>query len=239
MLTPITPKSPLALRSRTLVAQARPADQPAIASAAPRPVAKPVVVTQPAPKEESLWFQTKRAVMKVLCNLPFFRFNERTAPEKAPQDLVSQLKPGDVLLRRTEGTSGNLFIPSWWKHAAVYTGDGYVVEATFDGVKKTPIDKFFAEGDHVMALRAKSMTPEMQAQASAYAEAQVGKPYDFDVNFDDDARLSCTELADQAVNAAKKRSLVKRGMLDAIVGDAFKNENFQMLYSSIPEQSKF
>lgn len=239
MITPITSTSPAAMRSRALVSQARSAAQPVVAAAAPVRAAKPAVVTRPAATEESFWFRTKRAVMNVLCNIPMPRFNARTAPASAPAELKAQLKPGDVLLRRTEGTSGNLFIPSWWKHAAVYTGDGFVVEATFDGVKKTPIDKFFAEGDHVMTLRGKAMTPEKQAQAAAYAEAQIGKAYDFDVDFDDDARLSCTELADQAVNAGEKRSLVKRGMLNAVLGDAFKNDNFQLIYSSNPEQSKF
>lgn len=231
MPVPLSPSPKFAARPIVLPVQRRRAlrvtanpPAPALRTAAPR---------------DTLWFRIKRAVMDVLCNLPIPRLNVRTAPKKAPGELVAQLKPGDVLLRRTEGTSGNLFIPSWWKHAAVYTGDGYVVEATFDGVKKTPIDKFFAEGDHVMVVRAKGMSSTGQARAAAYAEAQVGKTYDFDVNFDDDARLICTELADQAVKASEGRSLVKRNLLNAIVSDAFMNPNFGLLYSSAPSRSTF
>ncbi|MNS14366.1 hypothetical protein D3C72_459840 [compost metagenome] len=239
MSIPIQPKSPLLIRTRAASAPARAAAPMTSSASTARRVVKPTVVTRAAPTEDSVWFRIKRSIMNVLCNVPLPSFTARTAPQAAPADLKAQLKPGDVLLRRTEGTSGNLFIPSWWKHAAVYTGDGYVVEATFNGVKKTPIDQFFAEGDHAMVVRAKGVTPEKQAQAAAYAEAQIGKPYDFDVDFDDDSRVTCTELADQAVNAAEGRTLVKRGMLNAVVGDAFMNNNFELLYTSSPERSKF
>lgn len=210
---------------------------PRAAEDAPTLARRPVVARRPAPVD-SLWYRAKKAAANVLCNmdvrLAWFRYVRRIDDDTALQ-VAPQLKPGDILLRRTEGTSGNVFIPSWWKHAAVYVGGGKIVEATFKGVVETTLDDFFAHGDHVSVVRPKDFSKSQSRAMVTHARAQLGKPYDFDMDFDDASRVSCTELAANAVGAATKKPLVKRNWLDAVVADAFHNPNFDVVYNSTPQ----
>lgn len=195
-----------------------------------------VVSTKPAPVD-TLWYRFKRAFADVMCNLPIPSFQNRTLTDQTPPGLKQDLKIGDVLLRRTEGTSGNLFIPSWWKHAAVYVGNGKIVEATFEGVKTTTLEDFFAHGDHVAVVRPKGMNVLERHDIARYAKQQVGKPYDFDMNFDDDTRLSCTELAYRAVRAGSGKDLVDQNWFGAVVGDSFFGDKFDVVYTSNEAQT--
>jgi YD repeat-containing protein len=189
--------------------------------------------TRPAPVD-SWWYKVKKAVAQVACNLWTPQLDTRTlSASSVPAGLEAKMKPGDVLVRRTEGTSGNLLIPSWWKHAAVYDGKGYVIEATFAGVKRTPLDEFFAHGDSVAVLSAPNLTDAQRAASVRYAESSVGKPYDFDVDFDDDARVTCTELAYHSLEAATGKPIVTKNWMDVVVGDNF-FEKMDIVYNSAP-----
>lgn len=187
---------------------------------------------------DSLWYKTKRFVANIICNidLPFMRSHK--LGDKAPADLLAKMQPGDILLRRTQWTSGNLMIPSYWKHAAVYTGKGNLVEATFKGVQKNDMNTFFDHGDEVLILRPKNLTEDQRKIMVAYSNMQNGRPYDFNMDFDDDRRLSCTELAAQSLRAAGLGNYVKEDFLGKIVGDYFKNDHFELIYTSNPKKSK-
>lgn len=227
-------RRPLAVKpAATVQAKVKAAVEPKKAALAKRPV----VSSTPAPVD-TLWYRIKRAVADVMCNLPIPSFTNRTLSEPAaPAGLQQEMKVGDVLLRRTEGTSGNLFIPSWWKHAAVYVGDGKIVEATFEGVQVTTLDEFFAHGDHVAVVSAKTMNKAERRDIAEYAKRQIGKPYDFDMDFDSDARLSCTELAYRALRAGGGQDIVQQNWFGAVVGDLFFSDKFDLVYTSAPERT--
>lgn len=212
--------------------QASGAKKPAPSAIAPdRFRARAIVGQLPAPPE-SLWYRLKTKVLDFLCNIDFPSAKIERLTEKAAFRVKPLLQPGDILLRRTEGTSGNFFIPSWWKHAAVYTGKGDVVEATFDGVQKSSLEDFFTHGDHVVILRAKDLKKADRKAMVNWANAQLGKPYDFDANFDDSSRLMCTELARTALLVGAKKDLVPLNWMGTVTGDNFLNEHFETVWSS-------
>lgn len=193
--------------------------------------ARSIVAQLPAPPE-SAWYRLKKWALDVLCNIEFASPKIQRLTETAAVRVQPLLRPGDILLRRTEGTSGNFFIPSWWKHAAVYTGKGDLVEATFSGVQKTSLEEFFTHGDHVVILRAKDLKKADRKAMVAWSEAQLGKPYDFDADFEDSSRLMCTELARTALKVGAKQDLVPLNWMGTVTGDNFLNEHFETVWSS-------
>lgn len=214
-------------------AAARPAPTPAkpAASSADRWRTRAIVAQLPAPPE-SLWYRFKKWALDILCNIDYPSAKVQRLTETAAFRVQPLLRPGDILLRRTEGTSGNFFIPSWWKHAAVYTGKGQVVEATFGGVQKASLEEFFTHGDHVVILRAKDLKKADRRAMVNWSNAQLGKPYDFDADFADSSRLMCTELARTALLIGAKKDLVPLNFFGTVTGDNFLNEHFQTVWSS-------
>lgn len=186
---------------------------------------------------DGLWYRFKRQVLNILCNIDLTFLRRKSFKDGAPAEVKAALQPGDILLRRTDFTSGNYFNPSWWKHAAVYTGKDGITEAAFKGLRTVTVDDFFKHGDDVMVLRLKDLKPEQQKAIADYALAQVGKPYDFDVDFVDEGRMSCTELAYQALQAATGRDPVGMGTFGEVTGDRFMNPNFDLLWTSNPAAS--
>lgn len=238
-----------AARAATTTGAARAATTPKARPSATTPGSAPPLKVKPAPvarrefvarvePKDTLWYRFKRAFADIMCNIDLPKiFASRTLGSTVPEGLKEQLKPGDVLLRRTEGTSGNYFIPSWWKHAAVYVGNGKVVEATFAGVKTTSLKEFFEHGDHAAVVRAKDLSEKEQKAMAKFAKRQEGKPYDFDVDFNDASRLTCTELAYQALKAVKGKEVAEQNWFGAVVGDSFLTDKFEVVFTSSPEHT--
>ncbi|HEY9898174.1 MAG TPA: YiiX/YebB-like N1pC/P60 family cysteine hydrolase [Pantanalinema sp.] len=186
---------------------------------------------------EGLWYRIKKTFADLFSNVTYYTPDARGVTQEMAAQVRPKLKAGDILLRRTEGTSGNFLIPSWWKHAGVYVGDGKVVDAAFKGVHKGSFEKFMTDGDAVMVLRAKDLSSKQREAIARFANLQVGKPYDFDLDFVDQARMTCTELANHAVEAGTGREVVEKNMLGAVVGDAFKNRNFELVWTNRPDMA--
>lgn len=196
-------------------------------------------VSRLAAPPETIWYKIKKSVINFFSNINLGKREVHGVTKEMAQSVLPKMQPGDILLRRTEGTSGNLFIPSWWKHAGVYVGDGQVVDAAFAGVGKNSLEKFMTDGDAIMIVRAKNLTDSQRQAIADYANRQVGKPYDFDFDFTDDARQYCTELANHALKAATGQDLVKKDWFGTVTGDGFMNPNFELVWSSHPEKSIF
>lgn len=188
---------------------------------------------------EGLWYRFKKTIADLFSNITYYTPEARGVTKEMAEQVQPKLKAGDILLRRTEGTSGNFLIPSWWKHAGVYVGDGQVVDAAFKGVHKGTFKKFMTDGDAVMVLRAKDLSGSQREAIARFANLQVGKPYDFDLDFADKARMTCTELANHALEAGAGKEVVPKNMLGAVVGDAFKNRNFELVWTNRPDMATF
>lgn len=135
--------------------------------------------------------------------------------------LRRRLQPGDVLLCRAEGKLTAALFPGFWSHAAIYLGSraelealnvraqphaarhwhqipensgplGSVIEGVAPRVRICPLETCL-NADHVVVLRPNAARDEIAA-ALGEAFGHLGKPYDFEFNFNVSSRIVCTEL---------------------------------------------
>lgn len=135
--------------------------------------------------------------------------------------LHPQLQPGDVLLCRAEGKLTAALLPGFWSHAAIYLGSraeleglhvreqphaaprweeipedagrfGCVIEGVAPRVRICPLDVCL-QADHILVLRPNVGGTEVSA-ALGEALGHLGKPYDFEFDFNVSSRIVCTEL---------------------------------------------
>jgi uncharacterized protein YycO len=104
--------------------------------------------------------------------------------------ISSIIKPGDILLRRTNRFIYKIFLPSFWNHAGICVSNNTIIHAIGEGVVKEYIFDF-AKCDELMILRP---PPEMVDQAIEKAHSIIGKKYDFLFDFSDFENFSCTEV---------------------------------------------
>lgn len=97
------------------------------------------------------------------------------------RDALPRLQPGDVCLHRDRGFLSNLAIGGAMVHAALYVGDGQVVEAISEGVVRRHAAHIL-HSDRAMIVRPRFESAEARdravADAIAWAERIVGFPYD-------------------------------------------------------------
>lgn len=127
--------------------------------------------------------------------------------------LQSCLKPGDVLLTRSEGKLTASILPGFWAHAAIYLGTrlemealinkpspplepdeglGYVIEAVSPRVRIVSL-RTCLDADHVLVLRPRLTSDRLRA-ALQEARCHLNKEYDFEFDFNLSNRLVCTGL---------------------------------------------
>lgn len=127
---------------------------------------------------------------------------------------LGHLRPGDVLVSHRNREPTNLLIPGYWKHAAIYVGDGRIVEAIGRGVLESSLKEFCTTKDDVLILRARFATQEEAALSCAFAKSLLGKPYDYLVEHDQSRAVNkafyCSEIVwwsyDQVLIAEGKPS---------------------------------
>jgi uncharacterized protein YycO len=94
-------------------------------------------------------------------------------------DMASDLRPGDVLISFSLGELTNHFIEGDFKHAALYIGNGRVVEAIGKGVTVNSFDDFCSSKDRIAILRPLFCNDVTAKMAAMNAVSQIGKPYDY------------------------------------------------------------
>ena len=98
---------------------------------------------------------------------------------------LNDLRKGDIFLNTTEGVVSEAirsFSNSSYNHAAIYVGNGKVVEAMKDGVRLINLTDFLKDDRIVrsMVLRKGDLTETQRQDVVKFALAQVGKPYNVD-----------------------------------------------------------
>ncbi len=163
-------------------------------------------------------------------------------PALAPEVLRAfrrNLRPGDILFVRADEKLTAAILPGFWSHAAIYIGNreelkqhgladdpafpsqlldlcadetdqGLVIEAVSPRLVINPLASSLF-GDHALAIRPQ-LTPNLLAAALREAFAHLGKPYDFEFDFNITHRIVCTELVYRAFHkkGGIEFSLVKR-----------------------------
>ena len=112
-----------------------------------------------------------------------------------------EVEVGDIIITRVDGFVSTWLLPGFWNHAGIVTlaRGAYinVVHSTAKGVHESHIIDFL-RADHVIVIHAYANNyshwgTEASILASGYAQAAV--EYDFDFDFTDAGKFSCTELA--------------------------------------------
>lgn len=146
------------------------------------------------------------------------------------RNVLKKIKPGDIVIRRFEGYLDKFFIPGWWNHAGIYVGGKkfQVIHAISDGVVSEDIIDFMRT-DHMTILR-----PPMNTVKEGIRKAKeiLGKEYDFNFNFRDSTKFSCTEVVDYCYPG--KIKLQKRFGKETIVADDIvATKSFKKIWSSV------
>lgn len=137
--------------------------------------------------------------------------------------VAPRLQPGDIILERRNWFLSNMCLPGFWPHAALYVGgvedlkslgiadhpsvrarleefsapdeQGHphaIIEAMSEGVVFTSLEHSL-HADYIAVLRPR-LTREQVAGAIVRAFENVGRPYDFNFDFEDRTKLVCTQL---------------------------------------------
>ncbi len=137
------------------------------------------------------------------------------------ESLRPRLQPGDVLLCRAEGKLTAALMPGFWSRTAIYLGSrsglellgvqnhahaakrwdefppqcgplGCVIEGVAPRVRICGLETCL-HADHVLVLRP-NLPREEIAAAIGEAFGHLGKPYDFEFDFNVSSHIVCTEL---------------------------------------------
>lgn len=139
------------------------------------------------------------------------------------------LLPGDIVLSRIRWHLTNLFIPGFWKHAAIICHDGNIIEATAEGVHKTSLFDFVSTKDYLCVLRLKTANRAIPSKASLQAENMIGADYDYEFESNNQAYY-CSELVAAAyqlegIELVKTDSVLGRQeIMPAAFRESFKTE---------------
>ncbi|ARU06364.1 hypothetical protein CCO03_18370 [Comamonas serinivorans] len=107
--------------------------------------------------------------------------NKALTPDNGGREArVEDLQAGDILLSAGSGLNAvsiRVSTLSPVSHAALYLGEGRVIDAVGSGVREVPLDVFVDEASAVVAFRHPGMRPDHLPALTAFAQDQVGQPY--------------------------------------------------------------
>ena len=159
-------------------------------------------------------------VATIMANLDDHSRYKRGIDNRALAHVGTVLKPGDVLLIRTEDSITAALLPGFWTHACIYAGTVHdlerlrvlnhphvtrlsgvisrqgphalVVEAVPRGCRVHTLE-YALRADDLMVLRPHLDEPAIR-ESLIEAFSHVGKPYDFEFDFNVSSRIVCTGL---------------------------------------------
>jgi len=148
---------------------------------------------------------TATIVSGALSNLPF-----PTAIEPFPLEdkktVKSMLQPGDIILQKDERAiimqaMSKVVTGSDFVHAALYEGNGKMLESVVTGVREANIDEYLQGENSVQIVRPHYESEADRQAAIDFAREQKGKPYN--MLFDEKTHESyyCTQLVREAFQA--------------------------------------
>lgn len=139
--------------------------------------------------------------------------------ESEKAQLISEMKPLDILLEKTPFRLTDKMIPGHYGHVAIWLGteeqlkqlqvwdqipaaiqakirSGHrIVEALRPGVQINTLEHFLNIDDFLVLRDTRTLTDEYRRKAVLQAVAQIGKEYDFNFDVHTHERIVCSEIA--------------------------------------------
>lgn len=195
------------------------------------------------------------------------------------KQVAEKIKPGDIILERRNWYLSNPWLPGFWPHSALYVGklqdlqelgianhpavakhlqaykkdakevqEYTVIEAVSEGVVLNSLEHSL-HADYVVVLRPR-LTDEQKTAAIVRAFTHLGKPYDFNFDFDDTDKLVCTQLVYlcyQGMLTFELKRILGRNTLPANEiaikyttehGSAGRQLDFVLFLDAVPEEGR-
>jgi hypothetical protein len=111
------------------------------------------------------------------------------------RDILNTLEPGDILLRRYDSYISNWIIKGYYKHAAIYVGNGKIIHVIGKGICEEDILTFM-RCDDIAILRHVDVDKIDKAIKLAYLQLARKVEYDFEFDKDNPSKFYCTEFTD-------------------------------------------
>ena len=182
---------------------------------------------------KKLIFDVKAAVIDFFADIRFYPVGMIILGESSYQikghherEIMDLLEPGDVLLRRYNHYLGSIFIPGYWSHVAIYVGEDKVIHMLGNGIAKEDILTFMRTDDMVV-LRSTDAAMIKGAIIKAQEYFELGIGYDYNFDFVDKSKMSCTELVNTCYESP---GFDNRKNKKYILPDDFLNSVFKVVW---------
>lgn len=113
---------------------------------------------------------------------PALRFQSSSVVPQAEALTLDRLQPGDIILTSASTLrSAGIRLMTWSSvsHAALYIGEGRIVEALGSGVQVRSLDELLLEESIAVVLRYPGLRPDQQVQITGYALEKAGARFNF------------------------------------------------------------
>ena len=135
-----------------------------------------------------IWKCAVKAFLKVLSTITLSKYPPFVYVNHEPYLITARhiricekfIKPGDVILRRYNGSILGWFIPGRFSHSAIYVGDNLIIHALGDGVQKQDIIDFLRCDGYAVLRCNKPDAEEIAKKACEIANSYLGRSYDYD-----------------------------------------------------------
>lgn len=181
------------------------------------------------------WYEIKRSLVRFFTDIRIYVggiifFGDSHYQVKGPhiRSLLSNLQPGDVLLRRHSHYVGSLIVPGYWSHIALYVGADRVIHMLGTGITDEDI-LTFTRCDDIAILRHSDKNIIAPAVARAYEQLESGVEYDYDFNTDSSERFYCSEFVDYCFDYLDKEKIFSK-MAQILPDDFLKYPAFDLVW---------
>jgi len=144
------------------------------------------------------------------------------------RNILNIIQPGDIILRRYDHYLTGLLIPGYFTHAAIVMGNNKIIHMLGSGINRQDI-LTFTRCDDIAIIRCNNEQIKKIAIKKAKKLYEQDVEYDFEFNFSNNTRFSCTELIEYVYNKPK----MQRKKKDYIMPDDLLNLDktlFQIVY---------